>query len=186
MIVATGYYVFDAARKPEYGWSDYDNVITGLEFERLVSASGPTGGKPLLGRDKKGEGGYLHTKVAFIHCVGSRDKSVGNEYCSRVCCMYLAKHAHLIRDKLPEADITVYYMDVRAFGKGFEEFYDRVRREGVRYVRGNPSEIYKKSVEEGDHTMVIKVEDTLTSTPLEYEADLVVLGVGLEPRKDIR
>jgi len=186
IIVATGYDVFDAARKPEYGWSDYDNVITGLEFERLVSASGPTGGKPLLGRDKKGEGGYLPTKVAFIHCVGSRDKSVGNEYCSRVCCMYLAKQAHLIRDKLPDADITVYYMDVRAFGKGFEEFYDRVRREGVQYVRGNPSEIYKKNVDPEDHTLIIKVEDTLTATALEAEADMVVLGVGLEPRKDVR
>ena len=186
IIVATGYDVFDAARKPEYGWSDYDNVITGLEFERLVYASGPTGGKPLLGRDKKGEGGYLPTKVAFIHCVGSRDKSVGNEYCSRVCCMYLAKQAHLIRDKLPDADITVYYMDVRAFGKGFEEFYDRVRRDGVQYVRGNPSEIYKKNVDPEDHTLIIKVEDTLTATALEAEADMVVLGVGLEPRKDVR
>ena len=186
IIVATGYDVFDASRKPEYGWTGNDNVITGLEFERLVSASGPTGGKPILGRDKKGEGGYLPSKVAFIHCVGSRDESVGNEYCSRVCCMYLAKQAHLIRDKLPEAEITVFYMDVRAFGKGFEEFYDRVRREGVRYVRGNPSEIYKKSPDPEDHTVVVKVEDTLTATPMDYEADLVVLGVGLEPRKDVR
>jgi heterodisulfide reductase subunit A len=186
IIVATGYDVFDASRKPEYGWTGNDNVITGLEFERLVSASGPTGGKPILGRDKKGEGGYLPSKVAFIHCVGSRDESVGNEYCSRVCCMYLAKQAHLIRDKLPEAEITVFYMDVRAFGKGFEEFYDRVRREGVQYVRGNPSEIYKKSPDPEDHTVVVKVEDTLTATPMDYEADLVVLGVGLEPRKDVR
>ena len=183
IIVATGYDVFDASRKPEYAWAENDNVITGLEFERLVSSSGPTGGKPILGRDKKGEGGYLPKKVAFIHCVGSRDESVGNEYCSRVCCMYLAKQAHLIRDKLPDAEITVFYMDVRAFGKGFEEFYDRVRREGVSYVRGNPSEIYPKG---DDHTLVIKVEDTLTATPMDYEADMVVLGVGLEPRKDIR
>ncbi len=120
-------------------------MLTGLEFERLVSASGPTGGKPhARAATRKGEGGYEPEKVAFIHCVGSRDKSVGNEYCSRVCCMYLAKQAHLIKDKLPDAEITVFYMDVRAFGKGFEEFYDRVRREGVRYVRGNPSEIYKQ------------------------------------------
>ena len=184
VIVATGYDVFDAARKPEYGYLDCESVITGLEFERLVSSSGPTGGKPIIGRDKKGEGGYLPSKVAFIHCVGSRDESVGNEYCSRVCCMYLAKQAHLIRDKLPEADITVYYMDMRAFGKGFEEFYDRVRREGVRYIRGNPSEIFRKSADEP--TVIVKVEDTLTGTALEAEHDLVVLGVGLEPRKDIR
>ena len=184
VIVATGFDVFDAARKPEYGYLDCESVITGLEFERLVSSSGPTGGKPIIGRDKKGEGGYLPSKVAFIHCVGSRDESVGNEYCSRVCCMYLAKQAHLIRDKLPEADITVYYMDMRAFGKGFEEFYDRVRREGVRYIRGNPSEIFRKSADEP--TVIVKVEDTLTGTALEAEHDLVVLGVGLEPRKDIR
>ena len=183
IIVATGFDIFDSNRKPEYGYADNDNVLTGLEFERLVSASGPTGGKIILGRDKKGEGGYEPAKVAFIHCVGSRDESVGNEYCSRVCCMYLAKQAHLIKDKLPDADITVFYMDVRAFGKGFEEFYDRVRREGVRYIRGNPSEIYKKGE---DHTLIVKVEDTLTGTPLEHEADLVVLGVGLEPRQDIR
>ena len=183
IIVATGFDIFDPNRKPEYGYADNDNVLTGLEFERLVSASGPTGGKIVLGRDKKGEGGYEPSRVAFIHCVGSRDESVGNEYCSRVCCMYLAKQAHLIKDKLPDADITVFYMDVRAFGKGFEEFYDRVRREGVRYIRGNPSEIYRKG---DDHTLVIEVEDTLTGTPLKHEADLVVLGVGLEPRRDIR
>ena len=183
IIVATGYDVFDAGRKPEYGWGENPNVLTGLEFERLVSSSGPTGGKVILGRDKKGEGGYEPRKVAFIHCVGSRDESVGNEYCSRVCCMYLAKQAHLIKDKLPDAEITVFYMDVRAFGKGFEEFYDRVRREGVRYIRGNPSEIYRKG---DDHTLVLKVEDTLTATPLEHEADMVVLGVGIEPRRDVR
>jgi heterodisulfide reductase subunit A len=183
IIVATGYDVFDANRKPEYGYADNDNVMTGLEFERLVSASGPTGGTIIVGRDKKGEGGYEPKRVAFIHCVGSRDETVGNEYCSRVCCMYLAKQAHLIKDKLPDADITVFYMDVRAFGKGFEEFYDRVRREGVRYIRGNPSEIYRKG---DDHTLIIKVEDTLAGKPLEHEADLVVLGVGLEPRQDIR
>ena len=183
IIVATGFDIFDANRKPEYGYADNDNVLTGLEFERLVSASGPTGGKIILGRDKKGEGGYEPSRVAFIHCVGSRDETVGNEYCSRVCCMYLAKQAHLIKDKLPDADITVFYMDVRAFGKGFEEFYDRVRREGIRYIRGNPSEIYRKG---DDHTLVVEVEDTLTGTPLEHEADLVVLGVGLEPRRDVR
>ena len=178
IIVATGFDVFDAAKKPEYGYTEYDNVITGLEFERLVSASGPTGGAIVLG---EGENAYVPKNVAFIKCVGSRDKSVGNEYCSRVCCMYSAKLAHLVVDKIPDAKVTMYYMDVRAFGKGYEEFYDRVRREGVRYVRGNPSEIFKR----GDK-LVVKVEDTLTATPLEDEVDLVVLAVGLEPRKDAR
>ncbi|MBS4023959.1 MAG: CoB--CoM heterodisulfide reductase iron-sulfur subunit A family protein [Dethiobacter sp.] len=178
VIVATGFDVFDAARKPEYGYSDYDNVLTGLEMERLISASGPTGGKIVLG---KGEGEVIPRDIAFIKCVGSRDKSTGNEYCSRVCCMYTAKLAHLVKEKIPEANVKVYYMDVRAFGKGFEEFYDRVRREGVRYIRGNPSEIFKRNGK-----LVIKVENTLNSTPLEDEVDMVVLAVGLEPRKDAR
>ncbi len=179
IIVATGFDPFDASKKPEYGYQDYPNVITGLEMERLVGASGPTGGEILVG---EGENARKPEKVAFIQCVGSRDASVGNEYCSRVCCMYTAKQAHLIKDKIPDADVKVYYMDVRAFGKGFEEFYDRVRREGVRYIRGNPSEIYQG---EGDK-LIVKVEDTLTATPMEDEVDLVVLAVGLEPRQDVR
>jgi len=178
VIVATGFDPFDASRKPEYGYSDYPNVITGMEMERLVSASGPTGGKVKV---FNGEEEIEPKEVAFIKCVGSRDASVGNEYCSRVCCMYVAKQAHLVRDKMPDANIRVYYMDVRAFGKGFEEFYDRVRRENVRYIRGNPSEIFKRG-----NKLVVKVEDTLTATPLEDEVDLVVLGVGLEPRADMR
>ncbi len=178
VIVATGYDVFDASRKPEYGYDNYDNVLTGLEMERLVSASGPTGGSIALG---EGEEAYVPKDIAFIKCVGSRDESVGNEYCSRVCCMYTAKLAHLVKEKIPEANVRIYYMDVRAFGKGFEEFYDRVRREGIRYIRGNPSEIFKRN-----GRLVVKVEDTLTATPLEDEVDLVVLAVGLEPRKDSR
>jgi heterodisulfide reductase subunit A len=178
IVVATGFDVFDARRKPEYGYADYPNVITGLEMERLVSASGPTGGKVKI---HNGVEEIIPQEIAFIQCVGSRDKSTGNEYCSRVCCMYTAKQAHLIKDKIPGANVRVYYMDVRAFGKGFEEFYDRVRREGVRYIRGNPSEIFRRK-----EKLVIKVEDTLTATPLEDEVDLVVLAVGLEPRADAR
>lgn len=178
IIVATGFDVFDAAKKPEYGYTDFPNVITGLEMERLVSASGPTSGEILV---NNGEEEIVPKEIAFIQCVGSRDQSVGNEYCSRVCCMYTAKQAHLIKDKIPDAKVKVYYMDVRAFGKGFEEFYDRVRREGIRYVRGNPSEIFKRG-----NKLIVKVEDTLTATPLEDEFDLVVLAVGLEPRADDR
>jgi heterodisulfide reductase subunit A len=191
IIVATGFDVFDARLKPEYAYGVYDNVLTALEFERMVNASGPTGGKIVMlergkKKKKKKEGAEeeqprMPGSVTFIQCVGSRDKSVGNEYCSRVCCMYTAKLAHLVKEKVPGADVTIFYMDVRAFGKGFEEFYDRVRREGVRYIRGNPSEIYKK----GDK-LVVKAEDTLTSTPLEHEADMVVLSVGLVPRSDNR
>ncbi|NMB41252.1 MAG: CoB--CoM heterodisulfide reductase iron-sulfur subunit A family protein [Firmicutes bacterium] len=188
IIVATGFDVFDASRKPEFGYNDYENVITSLELERLVAASGPTEGNIIIGKGRKGEKKkkkdretFTPKEIAFISCVGSRDETVGNEYCSRVCCMYTAKLAHLLLEKIPDANVRVYYMDVRAFGKGFEEFYDRVRREGVRYIRGNPSEVFKR----GDK-LVIKAENTLTSTPIEDEVDLVVLAVGLEPRQDAR
>jgi heterodisulfide reductase subunit A len=169
IIVATGFDTFNPALKPELGYGLYPNVITGLEFERLSSASGPTSGTVTINGKKP-------KKVVFVHCVGSRDKSIGNEYCSRVCCMYTAKQAHLIHDKLPDAEITVFYIDVRAFGKGFEEFYDRVKQEGITYRRGNVAEVYKK----GD-TLVVKAEDTLLGQLLELEADLVVLAVGMVP-----
>jgi len=174
IVVATGFDLFDPARKPELGYTKYENVITGMEFERIVSASGPNQGQLLINGQKPKE-------VVFIQCVGSRDKTVGNEHCSRVCCMYTAKHAHLVREKLPEAKVTVFYIDVRAFGKGFEEFYDRVKGEGVYYRRGNVSEIYKK----GDKLMV-RAEDTLLGQAVEVPADLVVLATGIEPNKNAK
>jgi heterodisulfide reductase subunit A len=172
IVVATGFDPFDPTKKPELGYGVYDNVITGLEFERLVSASGPTKGQIELNGTKFDE-------VVFIQCVGSRDKQVGNPYCSRVCCMYTAKQAHLVHERLPDAFVTVLYMDIRAFGKGFEEFYDRVREEGALYRRGNPSEIIKR----GDR-LIVRAEDTLLGQAVEIPADLVVLAVGLTPRAD--
>ncbi|MCP4717503.1 MAG: CoB--CoM heterodisulfide reductase iron-sulfur subunit A family protein, partial [Deltaproteobacteria bacterium] len=169
IIVATGFQTFDPAKKPELGYTRYENVITGMEFERIVSASGPNQGELLISGQKPKE-------VVFIQCVGSRDKTVGNEHCSRVCCMYTAKHAHLVKEKLPDARVTIFYIDVRAFGKGYEEFYDRVKGEGVYYRRGNVSEIYKK----GDK-LICRAEDTLQGVPVEVPADLVVLAVGMEP-----
>jgi heterodisulfide reductase subunit A len=174
MIMATGFEPFDANRKPELGYGRYENVITGMEFERIVSASGPNQGQLLINGKKPKE-------VVFIQCVGSRDKTVGNEYCSRVCCMYTAKHAHLVREKLPDAKITIFYIDVRAFGKGYEEFYDRVKGEEVYYRRGNVSEVYRK----GDK-LICRGEDTLLGQALEIPADLVVLAVGIEPSPGAR
>src|SRR4030067_2507078 len=138
IVLTTGFDPFDPKKKPELGYGVYPNVLQGLEMERLCSASGPTKGEILIQGKKPKE-------VVFIHCVGSRDKTVDNEYCSRVCCMLTAKQAHLLRDKIPDARITVLYMDVRAFGKGFEEFYERVQKEDICYRRANPSEIYKKN-----------------------------------------
>ena len=172
VVVATGFDSFDAKKKPEFGYGRYRNVITGPEFERLASASGPTKGKIQLN-------GTVPKELVFVHCVGSRDKLEGVEYCSRICCMYTAKQAHLAHDKIPGAKITVFYIDVRAFGKGFEEFYDRVRAEGITYRRGNPSEIYKR----GDK-LIVRAEDTLLGRTVEVPADLVVLATGVQPRAD--
>ena len=171
LIVATGYDPFDPQRKPEFGHGRYPGVISSLEFERLAAKNGPTGGRILIpGTDRQPE------HVVLIHCVGSRDKQVGNAYCSRVCCMYTAKQANVILDQLPDARVTVFYMDVRAFSKGGEEFYDRARARGARYRRGNPSEVYRR----GDK-LVVRAEDTLLRRTVEVEADMVVLAVGLEP-----
>ncbi len=172
IIVATGFDTFDARRKPEFAYGVYDHVITGPELERRLSETyADAGGSSLGDGDIK--------DVVFIQCVGSRDRAVGNPYCSRVCCMYTAKQAYLVREQLPEARITVFYMDVRAFGKGFEQFYDQVREERVLYRRGNPSEIYKR----GDR-LIVRAEDTLLGRTVEVEADLVVLATGLVPRAD--
>jgi heterodisulfide reductase subunit A len=172
IVTATGFDVFDPNLRPEMGYGVYPQVITSLEFERLASASGPTAGKIALN-------GALPKKLVFIQCVGSRDRSLNIPYCSRVCCMAVAKQAHLAHDRLPGAEITVLYMDIRAFGKGFEEFYDRVRHEGVLYRRGNPSEVLRRG-----ERVVVRAEDTLLGEPIEVEADMVVLAVGLRPRAD--
>ncbi|HLE15525.1 MAG TPA: CoB--CoM heterodisulfide reductase iron-sulfur subunit A family protein [Anaerolineales bacterium] len=166
IVVATGFEAFDARRKPEYGYGQYPQVITTLDFEQL-----------LAGEIKIGE--RVPQKVAFIQCVGSRDQTLGNPYCSRVCCMVTAKQARLVKQKLPQAEVNVFYMDVRTFGKGFEEFYDQAREDGVLYRRGNPSEIIRRG-----ERVVVRAEDTLLGEPVEVEADLVVLAVGMTPRAD--
>ncbi len=172
IIVATGATTFDAKNKPELGFGAYPNVITSLQFERLASINGPTGGKVLVnGKEPK--------EIVFIQCVGSRDETTGNAYCSRVCCMVNAKQAHIVKQAIPSAKVTVFYADVRTFGKGHEEFYDTVRKEGVRYRRGYVSEVFKS----GDQ-LVVRAEDTLMQKPVEVPADLVVLGIGLTPRTE--
>ena len=174
VIVATGYDLIDPRTKPEFGYGIYPGVMTGIEFERMSSASGPTMGKILVNGKKPKD-------VVFIKCVGSRDSHTGVPYCSRFCCMYTAKHAHLVRDKAPKANITVFYMDVRAFGKGYEDFYDRVKHERVTYRRGEPSEIYRRGKK-----LLVLAEDTMLGQPVEVEADLVVLATAAVPRADAR
>ncbi len=164
IIVATGFEVFDARRRPELGYGVYPQVITTLEFESLAA-----NGLQINGQTPR--------DVVFIHCVGSRDQNLGNPYCSRVCCMVAARQAHLVRQRLPDSRVSVFYMDMRAYGKGFEEYYDRLREDGVLYRRGNPSEIIRR----GDR-VVVRVEDTFLGEMVEVEADLVVLAVGMQAR----
>jgi len=170
IIIATGYDLFDPRLLPQYGYETYKNVISNLQFERLASPSGPTCGEVLL------EDGSVPKGIAFLHCIGSRDENA-NLYCSRVCCMASMKQAHLAKEKTG-AEIYEFYIDINAFGKGYQEFYKRVREEGIFFIRGKGSEIFKK-----DGRLVVAAEDTLLGTPLEVLVDMVVLGTGLTARR---
>jgi heterodisulfide reductase subunit A len=184
IIVATGFKVFDAKRIERYGYGKYPNVITSLELERLVNAAGPTGGDICFRKpDKKGNMVFTNDNekpksFALIHCIGSRDENY-NKYCSRVCCMYSLKLAHLIKEKLPDSDVFEYFIDMRAFGKGYEEFYDRIKEEGVNIIRGKTAKI-----EEENGQLLLRTEDVINDRLIEQKVDMVVLAVGLEPRED--
>ncbi len=174
IIVATGYQPFDAARKEEYGYGRYKNVITNFELERMLGAAGPTHSRvvsPSTGADVK--------SAAFILCVGSRDEQVGNAYCSKVCCMASIKNAILIKEKYPDAKITVHYIDIRAAGEMYEEYYKRAQEMGISFVRGRVAE-----VEESDGNTVIHYEDTISGETCNEPYDLVVLAIGMEANKD--
>jgi heterodisulfide reductase subunit A len=171
IILATGYDLYDPLLLPQYGYGTNENVITNLQFERLASPSGPTRGEILL------KDGTAPRGIAFLHCVGSRDENA-NLYCSRVCCMASMKQAHLAKEKTG-AEIYEFYIDINAFGKGYQEFYKMVREEGIYFIRGKGSEIFKK-----DGRLVVAAEDTLLGTPLEIPVDMVVLGTGLTARQD--
>ena len=174
IIVATGFKLVDISALSEYGYGRYDNVITALELERLLNASGPTGGELLRPSD-----GKRPRRVAFIQCVGSRDKRIGNPYCSRVCCMYAAKNAVLLREHYPDVEPTVYYMDLRAYGKGFEEFVERAREEfGVNFVRGRVARIEE---DPASKDLLLMVENTEAGELTHERYELVVLSVGLAP-----
>ncbi len=169
IIVATGHDIFDATEKTELGYDQYDAVITAPQFERLTSPSGPTEGNLVIG-------GKVPKSIAFVHCVGSRDKSVGHEYCSRVCCTYTAKQALWVNKHLSDAEVTVFYIDVRTFGKGYEELYEEAQKRGVIYRKGVPSEIFRRG-----EKVVLRGEDALLGQPYEQQFDLAVLATGLVP-----
>jgi len=171
IIIATGYDLFDPHLLPQYGYGDYENVMTNLQFERLASPSGPTRGEVWL------KDSTLPKAIAFLHCIGSRDENT-NLYCSRICCMASMKQAHLAKEKTG-AEIYEFYIDINAFGKGYQEFYKRVREEGIYFIRGKGSEVFKR-----DGRLVVAAEDTMLGTPLEISVDMVVLGTGLAARYD--
>ena len=177
IILATGFKTFAPERNPNCGYGRYPNVYTSLEVERLINASGPTGGEVILRDGKK------PASVGIIHCVGSRDVNT-NRWCSKVCCMYSLKLAHLIKEHTG-AEVFNFYIDMRTPGKGYEEFYDRLLDEGVHFVRGRVAEVSDWAVhpsEEGK--LVIRAEDTLAGFVRRIPVDMVVLSVGLEPQAD--
>jgi heterodisulfide reductase subunit A len=176
IIVATGVDVYDPTEMTEYGYRRYENVITSLEFERLINAGGPSGGHLIRPSDKK-----IPKTVGFIQCVGSRNEKKGNPYCSNVCCMNTIKDSLLIMEHWPDTKIKIFYLDIRAFGKGFEDLYKRSKRSGVMYIRGLPSEIKEDPV---TNNLVIISENTNTGKVEEHEVDMAILSVGLIPTKD--
>jgi len=177
IILATGWDPYDPTILKQYGFGKYPNVITGFQMERLLSSFGPTEGKPKRPSDLKDP----HS-IAFLQCVGSRDFTErGNKYCSRVCCMYAVKQARQYKEKHPEADIYIFYMDVRAFGKGYEEFYESAGKNyGIKFIRGRLAEVF----EDDEHNVIVRGEDTLLQRQVEIKVDMLVLSIGLEPRCD--
>ena len=175
IIVATGFDTYDPAPLGEYGYGTYPNVITSLQMERLMNAAGPTGGK--IRRQSDGE---KPTKIAFIQCVGSRDKRTGNVYCSNACCLNSIKLARQIKEKYPDSEVFIFYNDIRAFGRRFEEFYSKAREDWVTFIKGIPSEIKEQPQ---TNNLVITAEDVLSGFLLEAEVELVVLAVGMIPSK---
>ena len=180
IVVATGFNPISMEKFDEFAYSQSKDVITSLEFERLTNAAGPSAGKLVRPSDGK----HPHT-IVFVQCVGSRCESCaekGKEYCSKICCMYTAKHAMLTRDKYPDTEVYVFYIDVRTPGKSFDEFYRRAVEEyGVKYVKG----MVGKIVPEGEK-LKVQASDLLANKQLHIDADLVVLAAAIEPDKSAR
>ncbi len=179
IVVATGFEPIKVDKYDEYAYSQSKDVITSLEFERITNAAGPTAGKLLRPSDGK----HPHT-IVFIQCVGSRcTPEKGKSYCSKICCMYTAKHAMLTREKYPDTDVYVFYIDVRTPGKNFDEFYRRATEEyGVHYIKGAVGKVSPKS----DGTLEVQASDLIMNEQLHINADLVVLAAAIEPDKTAR
>jgi heterodisulfide reductase subunit A len=175
VVVATGMEVYDPRENDEYGYTRFPNVVTSMEFERLINAGGPTAGELVRPSDRQ-----VPLRVGFVQCVGSRSVHRGVPYCSNFCCMNTIKETLLLADHYPESRSTVYYMDIRAFGKGFEDLYRRSREAGVRYVRGLPGNVREAA---DNRDLIVEVENTLTGAMEEHRLDMLVLAVGMVPRR---
>ena len=177
VIVATGMEAYDPTEMDEYGYTRYENVITSLEFERLISAGGPTEGHLIRPTDRR-----TPRRIGFVQCVGSRSHDGrGNPYCSNICCMNTIKDSLLLKDHYPDTDITVFYMDMRTFGKGFEDLYMRSKAAGVKYIRGLPGEVTEDAE---TRNLRVWVENTTARRLEEHELDMLVLSIGAVPRRD--
>lgn len=175
VVIATGFDMFDAKKMPRYGYGQYKNVITALQMERELA---PT--RPFNTILRPGDG-KVPDKIAYVLCVGSRDASVGNPICSQICCMYSIKQAQLLMGALPMADVTIYYINIRSFGKGFEEFYQQAKGMGVNFVKGKIGRISEK---EGGN-LLLRYEDINEGKLQEAEHDMVILSTGVLPNKGI-
>jgi heterodisulfide reductase subunit A len=178
LIVAIGYEFFNPSSLNEYGYGSYSNVISSIEMERLLNAAGPTRGKLFRASD-----GKVPHRIGFIQCVGSRDERIGQLYCSNACCLNSIKLAQQIKEKHPETEIYIFYNDIRAFGKGFEEVYKKARESWITFVRGIPSEVME---EEETRNLKFVVQDQSLGKLVEFEMDLVTLAIGMVPQKSAK
>lgn len=176
IIVATGMGVYDPIILDEYGYTRFENVLTSMEFERLIGPTGPTSGHLIRPSDKK-----VPSSVAFIQCVGSRSKKRGNPYCSNICCMNTIKETLLLKEHYPDIEAKVFYIDIRAFGKGFEDLYTRSKEGGVKYIRGLPGEITEDPITKN---LILTAEDTTTGKIEEHNVAMTVLALGVQPQLD--
>jgi len=177
IIVAIGLDVYDPTEMDEYGYARFDNVITSMEFERLICAAGPTAGHFVRPSDKQ-----RPRRIGFIQCVGSRNPKIGRPYCSNICCMNTIKDTLLLADHYPDTENVVFYQDIRAFGKSFEDMYQRSKETGTRYIRGLPGDIEENSE---TRDLIVTVENTTSGKLERHELDMVVLSVGVQPPEDL-
>ncbi len=176
VVLATGFKLFPADAKPQYGYGRYKNVITGMQMDRLLAPTRP------YNAVIRPSDGKVPDNIAYIMCTGSRDETVDNPLCSKICCMYSVKQNQLIMGALPLADVTVYYIDVRSVGKGYDEFYQQAKDMGANFVKGRVSGI----TETDEGNLVLRYEDIENGSALvEAEHDMVVLAVGVQPNREV-